>query len=79
MTTLDFKTFQNRVSKIIMYPSVQADAEGNNYAINTKYLANQSLSLNRVDKIRIERADGIYCWYLEKIGTPTDNFVIWQK
>ena len=64
---------------IVLYPTVQVAAEGNNYAINTKHIDTGNLSLHRIDKIRIEHNKDLNLldWYLEAIGTPDGEHVKW--
>jgi len=64
---------------IVFFPSVQVEAEGNNYAINTKWIDNKIIFCSKVHKYRIERVDDLYNWYLEAEGLPKDDKIEWQQ
>lgn len=64
---------------IILYPSVQVEAEGNNYAINTKWIDNKTIICSKAFKYRIEKDKDIYSWYLVAEGTPIEDEIEWQQ
>lgn len=64
---------------IVFYPSVQVEAEGNNYAINTKWIDNKTIFCSKLYKYRIEKNDDIYSWYLEAEGLVENEKIKWQQ
>lgn len=64
---------------IVIFPSVQVESEGNNYAINTKWINNKTFFCSKVYKYRIEKNDDLYSWYLEAEGIPKGNKIEWQN
>jgi hypothetical protein len=75
---LSHKFLYEESNDIIFYPSVQVEAEGNNYAINTKWIDNKTFFCSKIYKYRIEKNDDIYSWYLEAEGIPEGDKVKWQ-
>lgn len=62
---------------IVFYPSVQVEAEGNNYAINTRWIDNKIIFCSKVYRYRIEKLDNTYYWYLEGEGLSKGDKIEW--
>lgn len=62
----------------ILYPSVQENAEGNNYAFNPKYINNNDIVLDETYRFRIEKKDDEYSWYLEAKGSLNAGKIEWS-
>lgn len=76
---VSYKFLHEDNGDIIFYPSVQVEAEGNNYAINPKWIDNNSISLAIVQKFRIEKNNDIFYWYLEAEGHPNLEKIQWKQ
>lgn len=70
---ISYKFLYEDNGDIIFYPTVQVEAEGNNYAVNKKWIDNKTILLKKVHKFRIEKINNIYNWYLEELGNPINE------
>ena len=78
-STTSYKFLYEDDGDIILYPTVQVESEGNNYAINTKWIDDGSINISLVLKYRIEKDDNIYSYYLEAEGRPNNEIINWKQ
>lgn len=62
---------------IVFYPSLQF-SEGNNYAVNPKLINNNSISLQRVYELQIEKVDDGHILEVLSVGYPKGLKISWN-